>query len=75
MYLKPDQSLILGTLESVRRLEKTLNFLGIERWLSVRKADPSTAGQTMLTHVFLFLILLIGYINYSTGLKPHQSLI
>ena len=56
-------------------LEETLNFLGIEPWLSVRQADDLTAGQTMVTHVFYYLILLISYINYSTGLKPHQSLI
>ena len=56
--------------ESVRRLEKTLNFLGIEPWLSVRQADALTDGQTMLTHVFYFLFLLISYVNYSIGTYP-----
>ena len=43
--------------------------------LSVRQADLLTAGQTMLTHVFYFLFLLISYVDYSTGLKPNLSLI
>ena len=38
-------------------LEKTLNFLGIEPWLSIRQADALTGGPTMLTDDFLFLIL------------------
>ena len=53
---KPNLSLILGTLESVRRLEKILNFLGMEPWLSVRQADALTAGPTMLTHVLSYLL-------------------
>ena len=52
------------------RLEKTLNFLGIEPWLPVREADALTAGQTMLTHVFYFLFRLISYVNYSNGTYP-----
>ena len=54
--LIPHQSLILGTLETVRKLEKTLNFLGIKLWLSVRQADALTAGQMMLTHLFSYLL-------------------
>ena len=39
------------TSESARRLEKILNFLGIELWLSARQADALTAGQTTVTDV------------------------
>ena len=73
--VKSTLNLTILTLESVGRLDKTLNFLGIKTWLSVRQADALTVGQTMLTHVFLFLILIISYVNYSTGLKPPQTLI
>ena len=41
----------------------------MEPWLSVQQADALTAGQTMLTDVFYYLILLISYVNYFTGLK------
>ena len=44
-------------LESVRKLEKTLNFLGIEPCLSIRQGDALTGGPIMLTVDFLFLIL------------------
>ena len=52
-----------------------MNFHWIEPWLSVRQADALTAGPTMLTNVFYFLILLIRYENYSTGLKFTLNLI
>ena len=38
-------------------VKKTLNFLGIEPWLSIRQADPLTGGPMVLTDDFLFLIL------------------
>ena len=38
-------------------LNKTLNFLGIEPWLSIQQADTLTGGPMMLTDDFLFLIL------------------
>ena len=41
----------------------------MEPWLPVRQANALTADQMMLTPVFYFLILLISYVNYSTGLK------
>ena len=52
--LKPDLTLIQGTPESARRLEQTLNLLGIELWLSVRQADTLTAG---LNHAYLCFVL------------------
>ena len=55
--------------ESVLRLEKSLNFLGIEPLLPVRPADALTAEQTLCTHVFYYLFLLISYAIYSTALK------
>ena len=39
------------TLENVRRLEKTLNLLGIEPWLSIRQADALTGVSIMLTDI------------------------
>ena len=48
---------------------KNPELLGIEPWLSVRQADALIDDQTMFTSVFYFLILLISYVNYSTGLK------
>ena len=38
------------------------------------QADVLTAGQTMLTDIFKFLILLISYVNDSTGLKFNLNL-
>ena len=55
----------LNTLESVQKLEKTLKFFGMELCLS----DAITAGQMMLKNVFYFLILLISYVNHSSGDK------
>ena len=52
--LKPNLTLMLGTPEGVRRLEKSLNFLGIETWLSVRQADALTAG---LNHAYACFVL------------------
>ena len=59
----------------MQRVEKTLNFLGIEPWLSVRQADGLTSSQSMVTNVFYSLILFISYVNYSTGLKFTLNLI
>ena len=33
------------------------------------QADALTAGQTMRTGVFYFLILFLSYVNYCIGLK------
>ena len=57
-------------LESVRMLEKTLNFHAIEPWLSLWQAETLKAGQTMFTYVLWFLFLLISYIMYSTWPIP-----
>ena len=46
-----------------------MSFLGIESWLSIRQADALTGGPMRLTDDFLFLILLISYVNSSTFLK------
>ena len=51
IYIKLAQSLIKGTPEGARGLEKTLNYLGIELWLSVLQAGSLTAGQTTVTDV------------------------
>ena len=48
------------TLESVRKLEKTLNLLGMKPWLSIRQAEALTAVPMVLTDVFYLLILLIS---------------
>ena len=44
--------MISMALESVRRMEKKLNLLGIEPWLSVRQADALTGGPIVLTDVY-----------------------
>ena len=46
-----------------------MNLLGIEYWLSIRKADALTGVAIVVTDVFQYLILLISYVNSSTVLK------
>ena len=41
----------------------------MEPWLSVRQEDALTGGQTILTYVLYYLILLISYVNYFIGPK------
>ena len=61
--LKFKFKLTYHTLESVRRLEKTLNLLGIEPWWSIRQAEASTGVPIVLKVVFYYLFLLISYVN------------
>ena len=62
-FLKFKLKLTYDTLESVRRLEKTLNLLGIEPWLSMRQAEALTDVSIVFTVVFYYLFLLISYVN------------
>ena len=59
-------NLTYHTLESVLRLEKTLNLPVIEPLFSIRQADALTAVPILLTDVFYLLILIISYVNSST---------
>ena len=54
-------------------LEKTLNLLEIEPWLSIRQADTFTGVLIVFTVVFYCLFLLISYVNSSTVLKAYLT--
>ena len=50
--LKFTFNLTKHTLENVRRLENTVNLLGMEPWLSIRQFDALTGVSMALTDVF-----------------------
>ena len=54
-------------------LEKTLNLLEIEPWLSIRQADAFTGVLIVFIVVFYCLFLLISYVNSSTVLKAYLT--